>query len=95
MTVLVKMDIEELEETILRQTIDLQGENFKLNENLATVEAEAEELRKLVREFADALIQHTTELGYTPKAFEHLPAIVQQSRVNIRGLHLVKKDTQR
>lgn len=95
MTVLVKMDIEEIEDTILRQTMDLQGDNFKLNENLATVEAEAEELRKLVREFADALIQHTTELGYTPKAFEHLPAIVQQSRVNIRGLHLVKKDAQR
>lgn len=95
MTFIQYPDLEELEDTIMQQTIDLQSENFKLNENLATVEAEAEELRRLVREFADALIQHTTELGYTPKAFEHLPAIVQQSRTAIRGLHLVKKDTQR
>lgn len=95
MTLIPVSDLEEIEDTILRQTMDLQDDNFKLNENLATVEAEAEELRKLVREFADALIQHTTELGYTPKAFEHLPAIVQQSRVNIRGLHLVKKDNHR
>lgn len=92
MTFIPISDLEEFEDTILQQTIDLQSENFKLNENLATVEAEAEELRRLVREFADALIQHTTELGFTPKAFEHLPAIVQQSRVAIRGLHLIKKD---
>lgn len=94
MTFIPISDLEEFEDTILQQTIDLQSENFKLNENLATVEAEAEELRRLVREFADALIQHTTELGFTPKAFEHLPAIVQQSHAAIRGLHLIKKEPQ-
>lgn len=95
MTLIQVSDLEDLEDMFLQKTIDLQSENFHLNENLATLEAEAEELRRLVREFADALIQHTTELGYTPKAFEHLPAIVQQSRVAIRGLHLIKKDTHR
>lgn len=87
MTLIQVSDFEDLEDMFLQKTIDLQSENFQL-------EAEAEELRRLVREFADALIQHTTELGYTPKAFEHLPAIVQQSRVAIRGLHLIKKGTQ-
>lgn len=94
MTFIPEIDFEEFEDTVLLQTVDLQRENFKLNESLATAEAEAEELRRLVREFADALIQHTEEIGYTPKAFEHLPAIVQRSRVHLRGLHLIKKDTQ-
>ncbi len=78
----------------LLEYAELQRVNLKLNEELADIEAETEELRTLVREFAESLIEHTRELGYTPKAFEHLPEKIHRSRQVIRGLHLIKKGTQ-